>query len=257
MSVDEDQFKLELGPNVRLRLTVAEEMRLDPNEEIFTGELHSKYIAMRDVAERQVQGTIKGVVYADIGLSLLLFGKNVKIPGIDFGIQDIPAAVEVLTVLASFCFLVLCQAFVNSQCYLAVIDQFSIREASKRGIDPDFLTYGNVFSQIFLKAFRTDMNFYGSDFFKPRKRYRMFYNSVIALVALSWLSLLALHCTVVGVGVWNSIGQSWFWWPFAGAMLLLHVTGIAMNIFIDFNFDVPSRNAVQKTRHEESIRRNL
>ncbi|KQR33997.1 hypothetical protein ASF91_08655 [Rhizobium sp. Leaf155] len=252
--MDQDQFKPELGPNVRLRLTVAEEMRLDPNEEIFTDELHSKYIAMQKEAERQLQAAIKGVVYADIGLSLLLFGKNVKIPGIDFGIQDIPAAIEVLTVLASFCFLVLCQSFANSQCYLAVIDQFSIRKALKRGIDPDFLTFGNVFSQIFIKAFRADMNIYGSDFFIPRKRYRAFYHSVLVLVALSWLSVLAVHCIVVGVGVWNSIGETWLWWPFAGAVLLIHVTGIAMNIFIDFKFDAPPREQLQEMRRQEGVR---
>lgn len=253
MTLYQDNYPLEIGPNVRLRLTVAEEMRLDADAEIFTDELHSKYIAMRNEADRQLQLNLKGVGYADIGLCLLLFGKNLKIPGTDFGLQDIPAATEVLTAIASFCFLWLCQAFANSQCYMAVIDQFSIRRALKKGIDPDFVTYGDVFSQIFVKVFRTKMNIYGSDFFVPRKRYRMFYGVVLTLVVLSWLTVITLHCIVVGAGVWNSIGHHWYWWPFAGAMLLLHVTGIVMNAFLDFEFDAQSRENVQQARHREGL----
>lgn len=251
MPVEEDHFKIPLGPNVRLRLTVAEEMRLDPGREIFTDELHTKYIAMRTEAERQLQSTLKGTVYADIGLCLLLFGRNIKIPGTEFGLQDIPAATEVLTVLASFSFLVLCQAFATSQCYLAIIEQFSNRKALTRGIDPDFLTYGDVFFHIYLKAFRSKMNSYGPDFFAPGSRYKIFYGTVTGLLIMSWFSILGLHCIVVGVGVWNSIGQSWLWWPFAGAMLLLHVTGMVMNIFIDFSFEAQFTEKLSSVPQEE------
>jgi hypothetical protein len=239
-----------LSPNVRLRMTVAEEMRLDPNNEVFNDELHAKYVSMYSEAERQLHGSAKGVVYADTGLCLLLFGKNVKIPGIDFGIQDIPAATEVLTVFASFYFLVMCQAFANTQCYLAIIEQFSHRKALKLGIDPEYITYADVFSQTFLKAFRFEMSYFGSDFFQPGKRYQRFYGAVTLLLALSWLSLLAMHFSVVSAGVLNSLGTSWLWWLLAVAILLLHVTGLVMNIFVDFRFDPLLRSKVQESRRQ-------
>lgn len=246
---DEDQpFDLQFGPNVRLRMTVAEEMRLDTNREVFTDDLQAKYVSMHQEAEKQQQASLKGLVIADIGLALLLFGKNVRIPGTDLGIQDIPAATEVLTVAAAFYFLVLCQAFANTQCYHAIIEQFSNRRALKFGIDPDYVTYGNVFSQVYLKAFRTQMNVFGRDFFVPRKRYRTFYGLVMVLLILSWTSILFVHLTVVAAGIWNSIGPVWLWWPFAGAMLLLHLTGVVMNLFLDFGFEAHLRSEIQEAR---------
>lgn len=248
MSDDNHQFALQLGPNVRLRMTVAEEMRLDTREEVFTDDLQAKYVSMHQEAERQQQASLKGLVFADIGLALLLFGKNVGIPGTDLGIQDIPAATEVLTVAAAFYFLVLCQAFANTQCYHAIIEQFSNRRALKFGIDPDYLTYGNVFSHVYLKAFRTQMNVFGPDFFVPKKRYRTFYGIVMLLLGMSWISILFVHLTVVAAGVWNSIGPVWLWWPFAGAILLLHLTGMVMNLFLDFGFDAHLRSDIQEAR---------
>ncbi len=252
MSIADGKFDLELDPHVRLRMTVAEEMRLDENNEVFTEELHAQYISMQQEADRQLQTALKGAVYADIGLCLLLFGKNVKIPGTDFGLQDIPAATEVLTVIASFFFLVLFQAFANNQCYLAIIDQFSIRKALRRGIDPDFITYGKVFSQVYLKAFRGQMNTWGSDFFQPKKAYKRFYWFVTVLLALSWISIVLMHLIVVAVGVWNSVGESCLWWPFAGAIILLHITGIVMNMFLDFGFEVPFRPKVHEARRQRA-----
>lgn len=257
MSPHEEIFDLELSPNVRLRITAAEEMRLDTNDEIFTDELHLKYVNMQKEAERQLQVSIKGIGYADIGLCLLLFGKNVKIPGTDFGLQDIPAAIEVLTVVASFYFLVLAQTFANNQCYIAIIEQFSNRKTLRLGIDPDFVTFGNVFSQLYLKAFRYEMNFFGRDFFRPKKRYQTFYGMVIFLLASSWISIIIMHLIVVGFGVWKSIGESWVWWPFAAAIILLHLTGVLMNMFIDFSFDTPMRSAVHEDRRAKAAQQAL
>lgn len=257
MSIEDETFDLALSPNVRLRMTVAEEMTLDAKKEIFNDDLYAKYVAMHREADRQQQGALKGVVYADIGLSLIMFGKNLEVPGTGLGLQDIPAATEVLTVAASFFFLIICQAFANTQCYQAIIEQFSNNKALKLGIDPDYVTYGDVFSQVYLKAFRPQMSVFLRDFFVPRTRYKRFYGFVTLLLALSWASILFMHIAVVSVGVWNSIGSAWFWWPFAGAILLLHLTGLIMNMFLDFAFDVPLRERVHEARGRKADQQTL
>ncbi len=250
MTSEHETFGLALSPNVRLRMSIAEEMRLDTENQVFTDDLQAKYISMHHEADRQQQTSIRGLLLADVGLALILFGKNLKIPGTDLGIQDIPAAMEVLTVFASFCFLVFCQAFANAQSYQAILEQFSIRKAVKLGIDPDYLTYGDVLSQVYLKAFRTEMNNFGRDFFTPGRRYRNFYGFVTLLLGLSWGSIFILHLTVVGAGVWHSIGATWLWWPFAGAMLIIHLTGLLMNLLLNFRFDAHHRAAMHEARRE-------
>ncbi|CDZ27768.1 Hypothetical protein NGAL_HAMBI490_26190 [Neorhizobium galegae bv. officinalis] len=227
-----------MSPNVRLRMTVAEEMRLDPEQELFNDALHDKYITMHREALNQQQGALKTLLISDVGLALLLFGKNIKVPGTDFGIQDLPAANEVLTVVAAFGFLTLAMAFLNAQMYQAILEQFYIRRASKLGIDPDFIAFGNVFSQVYLKAFRPKMDIHGIDFFEPNRPYQAFYGLMVVLLLITWLSLLLLHLLLVAAGTWNGAGSSWFWWFFSGAIALIHIVGIAINLLPAFNFTV-------------------
>lgn len=248
MTEHHETFNLFLSPNVRLRMTAAEEMRLDKDDEIFDDDLHRKYIEMHRETVAAQERSIRSLALADIGLSLILFGKNVKIPGVELGLQDIPAATEVLTVIATFSFLTLCMAFVNAQSYQAILEQFANRKALKLGIDPDFIIYGDVLSQAYLKAFRPKMNVYGSDYFVPRRKYRLFYGTLTMLLLMSWLSILVLHLIVVGAGVRFSIGDHWAWWPFAGAIVVVHVAGIAVNLLLNFKFDARYRAAVDRER---------
>jgi hypothetical protein len=238
MTNDKKVLFLDLSPNVRLRMTVAEEMRLDPQEEVFNDALHDKYISMHREAANQQNAALKTLMISDLGLALLLFGKNIKIPGTDFGIQDIPAANEVLTVAATFGFLTLSMAFLNSQCYQAILEQFYIRRAAKWGIDPDFLAFGNIFSQVYLKAFRRKMNSFGIDFFDPGKPYVVFYSFLLVLLILSWLSILALHLCVVAAGALQSVSSHWLSWIFVASIMLMHVVGISINLLPDFRFRV-------------------
>ncbi|MDZ7873205.1 MAG: hypothetical protein U5N27_08630 [Rhizobium sp.] len=120
---------LKLSPDVRLRLTVQREMALDTEGKLFTDELYQKYLTMHREALSRQNAQLKTVVLADAGVAMLLFGKNVTIPGTSLGIQDVPAAVEVFTAVAAFGFLMLALSFLNAQCYLAVISQFNIRKA--------------------------------------------------------------------------------------------------------------------------------
>lgn len=252
MTDEQKSFFLNLSPNVRLRMTVAEEMRLDPQGEIFTETLHDKYISMHREAVNQQNAALKTLAISDIGLALLLFGKNIKIPGTDFGIQDIPAATEVLTVSAAFGFLTLAMAFLNSQSYQAILNQFYVRSAEKWGVDPDFIAFGNIFSQVYLKAFRPKMSSTGIDFFQPEKPYIIFYSTIVILLGISWLSILALHICVVAAGAWHSVTSHWLSWIFAGSILLMHVVGVSINLLLDFRFRVESpRTELEKERISE------
>jgi hypothetical protein len=252
MTEERDPFYLSLSPNVRLRMTVGEEMELDPEEQIFNDALHDKYIRMHGEAHHQQNGALRTLIIADSGLALLLFGKDIQLPWAGLTLLDLPAANEVLTVIASYGFLTLSMAFLNAQMYVAILDQFYIRRASRLGIDPDFISFGNILSQIYLKTFSSQMSRIGRDFFEANAAFKRFYGLLTLLLAAAWFSVIPLHLFVVGAGVWHSIGPHWAWWPFAGAIALVHTAAITLNLSPSFPFLVPAdKTAVIRSRRPE------
>ena len=237
MSVEE-KLILRLSPNVRLRMTVEREMWLDNDGTIFTEALHQKYLTMHKRALERQDALIKSVAIGDALLALLLFGKNITIPGTSLGIRDLPAAVEVLTVFASFNFMFLCLAFTNSQAYQAIIEQFSIRQAVKRNIDADFLLAADTFTELYLKMFRAKMNIWGIDFFDPGRGFKIFYSVLTLLLSMAMLSILLLHLSVVGYGAWTGFAMNWISLVFCGAVVLMNLVGILVNFAPAFAFTV-------------------
>lgn len=229
---------LKLSPNVRLRLTVQREMDLDTEGTIFTDDLYQRYLGMHREALNRQASQLKTVVLADAALTLLLFGKNVTIPGTSLGIQDIPAAVEVFTALAAFGFLVLSLSFLNAQCYLAVIEQFNIRRARPFHVDPDFLTAADTFTEFYLKAFRAQLNIHGPDFFEAGRGYKAYYTIMTVLLVIAMVSLVVLHVAVVASGVWASLSPGWVSKLFGFSMALLTIVSVLVNLFIGFSFNL-------------------
>jgi len=219
-------------------MTVAEEMNLDTDGDIFTDALREKYIAMHKQAVTRQDSMIKTLLFADAALALLLFGKNVSIPGTSLGIQDIPAAVQVLTALASFAFLALALAFLNTQSYQAIIEQFDIRRTKSSAIDPDYLTAADNFSELYLKAFRPKMNVFGEDFFAPGPGYKRYYATVLVMIILSFASILLLHLSAITAGIWATWSASWMPALFCVAVFLMNATGILANVLLGFDFIV-------------------
>ncbi|TAU80461.1 hypothetical protein ELI41_29585 (plasmid) [Rhizobium leguminosarum] len=231
-------FKLSLSPNARLRMTVQNEMTLDKDGSVYNDTLYQKYLAMHAKALTKQEGLLKSLTFVDAALALVLFGKNVKIPGTDVGLQDIPATVQVLTALSSFAFLMVSLSFLNAQCYLAIIEQFNIRKARSQHLDPDFITAADTFTELYLKAFRSQLNFHGIDFFEPGRGYRWFFSSMIGLLMAAMACVLILHVSVASAGIWRSFSFHWIPGLFCTAVALINVVAILANVLVGFTFTV-------------------
>ncbi|KQU96794.1 hypothetical protein ASD00_18260 [Ensifer sp. Root31] len=233
-----EPFRLKLSPNVRLRMTMQREMQLDTDAAVFTDSLYEKYLSMHRSAILRQDGNLKAVVLADIGLAMLLFGKNVTIPGTSLGLHDIPAGIQVLTALSSFAFLMLSLTFLNSQLYQAVIEQFSIRTAAPRQIDPDFLTAADTFTELYIKAFRGKMNIFGIDFYEAGRGFRAYYGGLIIILVAAFISILLLHLAVIGYGVWLSLNWSWLSALFVSSVFLTNLAAVGVNLATEFSFTI-------------------
>lgn len=231
---------LKFSPNVRIRMTVAEEMALDKDGLIFTDALREKYLAMHKQAVARQDATLKTLIFADLALALLLFGKNIGLPGTTLSLQDIPAATQVFTALASFGFLTVALAFLNAQTYQAVIEQFDVRRTKATAIDPDYLTAADTFSELYLKAFRRQMNVFGQDFYDPGKGYKRYYFLMVLLISLSYASILLLHLSAIAAGIWATWSVGWMPILFCIAVVLMNTTGILVNVLLSFDFVVKS-----------------
>lgn len=182
------------------------------------------------------EALLKASLLSDGLLTLLLFGKNIIIPGTSLNIQDLPAAAEVLTVFASFNFMVLCLAFLNAQAYQAICEQFTSRMAAKKNIDPDFISSAYTSTEIYLKLFRAKMNIFGEDFFEAGRGYKVFYSSLTFLLSLAMFSIILLHLSIVSYGVWRSFAVNWISMLFCASVLLMNFVGILVNMAPSFDF---------------------
>lgn len=241
MSDIERNLILKFSPNVRLRMTFEREMLLDDEGKIFNDALHQKYLDMHSRSVAKQDSILKTLLITDCLLALLLFGKNVTIPGTPLSLQDIPAAIEVLTLFASFNFMVLSLAFANTQAYAAICDQFTNRLAAKACVDPDFISAAHISKELYLKLFRPKFNIFGEDFFEAGRAFRIFYFSLTSIILLAMLSVFFLHMSVVGYGVWKVFNFNWFSILFCSSVLLTTTAGIFVNFSPSFGFTVKNK----------------
>lgn len=224
-------------------MTFEREMSLDDDGTIFNDTLHQKYLEMHNRALAKQEALLKTTLLSDGLLALLMFGKSVTIPGTSIGFQDLPAAVEVLTVFASFSFMVLSLAFMNAQAYQAICDQFTNRLAAKKGIDPDFISSAYTSTELYLKLFRAKMNIFGEDFFDAGRGYKIFYSGLSFLLSIAMLSVLLLHLSVIGYGVWKSFATNWISVLFCISVSLMSLAAILVNVAPSFDFTVKQETA--------------
>jgi len=235
----DNDFHLKLSPNVRLRMTIQREMDLDPENELFNEALHQKYIQMHGRALDKQEATMKSVILTDALLALVLSGKSLTIPGTSLEISDIPAAVEVLTVLASLSFMSLCLAFINTQAYLAIAQEFTNRIAQKKFVDPDFLSAAHMPTELYEKIFRLKMNIVGSDFFEAGRGFGLFYPTAMKLMLVSFLSLIVLHMSLVGWGIWAIWELNLLAIVVCIASVVANAVGLLVSLDLPFNFSLP------------------
>lgn len=238
MNEQREKFYLKLSPNARLRMTLEQEMLLDPERSIFNDRLRAQYLEMHKEAVKRQEAISKTLVYTDIALAMLLFGKNIKIPGLDIGISDIPFGLQAFALLSSISFLFLSYAFLNSQLYHAIIEIFDQRDARSNGIDPDFITSATVYTELWLKVFRKKMNFFGVDFYEASKAYLAFFGITFSVGIVAMLSLLLLHLSAIGYALWITWANEYWWWIFAVAVVGLNVGALMVNALFQFSFGV-------------------
>ncbi|RVI06251.1 hypothetical protein CN205_14930 [Sinorhizobium meliloti] len=213
-------------------------MALDRDGTVFTDALHDKYLSMYRLAIERRDGILKTLVITDMGLAMLLFGKNITIPGTSLGLHDIPAGVQVLTALSSFAFLMLSLAFLNSQLYQGILEQFSMKKAEQKHIDPDFLSAAETLTELYVKAFRPKMNVFGIDFFEAGRGFRTYYGGLMILLAAAFVSIFLLHLMIVGYGVWLSLQWSWVSVLFISSVTLTNLAAVAVNLSTEFSFKI-------------------
>ncbi|MGW6778326.1 hypothetical protein ACWF50_09770 [Brucella pseudogrignonensis] len=231
-----DNVNLKLSPNVRLRMTFEREMFLDKDEQVFNDGLYQKYLKMYERAALRQEALLKSLMITDGVLALFLSGKDIVIPTTSISIRDFPAALEILMLFSSFGFMFLCLAFANTQAYLAICNQFTIRTAAKYNVDPDFISAADIFTEFHIKLFRSKMNIFGIDFFEAGKGYSFFYSCLSRLMSIAVLSVIALHLSLVGYAIWLSFSFNWISILLSVAACTINVCGILANIAPPFSF---------------------
>lgn len=238
MAEANENIMLKLSPNVRLRMTFEREMILDKEEKVFNDNIYHKYIKMYERATTRQDALMKSFMMADGLLAIFLFGKDFSIPGISISIRDFPAALEILTLFASFSFMILCLAFANAQAYMAICSQFANRTAQKYNIDPDFISASDIYTEFHIKLFRPKMNIFGIDFFEAGRGYRWFYSSLSFLLSLAMMSVIALHISIICYAIWLIFSMNWISILVCCAAIIINLSGLLSNIAPSFNFKV-------------------
>lgn len=234
---------LSFSPNIRLRMTLAREMDLDPNGEVFSDDLYSRYLAMLGTANARQEGLIRSLTFTDVGLAILLMGKSITIPVLNIGLSELPAAREALSILASLGFLFLCLAFHNLQYYTAVVEVFAQKRVSSKEIDPDFVAAAYTYTEWFVKLYRNRMNIWGVDFFLPGRGYRLYYGALAILLTLSILGMVLVHFALIGWAAYGTALNGWAFVLYITVMIAINLTGIMVAVTPSFEFNLPNGEA--------------
>jgi hypothetical protein len=231
-------FILSMSPTVRVRLTVKREMERDPEQKFYNDDLYRRYLEMHRLSTTRLDGLLKYMAIVDGLLAFVISGKSITVPVVGVALKDVPAAVEVLTAMASFMFMLLSLNFLTSQLYQAIIEEFNIRRVAGSPIDPEFLTAADVYTELSLKSFRPEMNLHGPNFFTAGTGFKAYFMLFAILLLLAFSMLLFLHLGLVGSGIWLSYSGTWLSWLFCAAVVVVNLVGILSNLMIGFNFAV-------------------
>lgn len=230
---------LKMSPNVRLRMTLGNEMSVDKGDEIFTEELRQKHVLMHRQATEKMVSLAKSLVFSDVILTLLISGKDMTLPLLNISTSDIPAAVEVFAVFSSLSFMFLCLTFQNEQFYRAIVEVMSARKAHRLGVDSDFVASGDIYTEFYVKTFRSKMNIFNFDFYVPGTAYKLYYGLLSVLIGVLILCLVFLHFALVGYAVALTSGWTWILGAYAAAVVLMNVVGVLSVLGISLPFELP------------------
>lgn len=241
------KFTLRLSPIVRLMMTLDLEMERDRERVIFSEERHAKFQNMHSVAIGKRDQLFKGAAILDASILLLLYGRSFTVPGLGISLIDIPAGLEISTILASLAFMLASLAFLNEQAYLAIVNKFGERLAKPVGIDPDFVNASEGYFEFFLKLYRARMNLWGPDHFVPGRGLRWFFGFLSLGLQLSLIVLFALHLMAVGgacIALWQSQSEYYISQAVAGLAVVSNAVGllVIVSMNVGFKFIVDLKN---------------
>lgn len=242
------KFTLRLSPIVRLMMTLDEEIERDRERVIFNEERHAKFQIMHAVAIGKRDQLFKAAAILDAAILLLLYGRSFSVPGLGISLIDIPAGLEIATILASLAFMLASMAFLNEQAYLAIVNKFGEKFAQPTGVDPDFVNASESYFEFFLKLYRARMNLWGPDHFVPGRGFSWFASLLLVALFISLMVLFALHLMAVGgacIALWQSHSAYYISQAVAALAVVSNAAGlmviVSMNLSFKFTVDLKNR----------------
>lgn len=228
-----------LTPITRLSMSFDRELELDKGAQ-FTEKLYEKYLVTMKQSEQQRDGSLKFVFIVDAVIAVLLTGKNIVVPWMGASTSDLPAVLEIATVLSSISFFFASMFFLNAVCYEQVINQFKIRAARTSAIDPDFLSAGDKLFHFPIKIFRRKMNIWGVDFFLPGLGFIAFSYWIMAVTLTIFVGLLVAHFALVAYSLWatlNKSGPALIQYVYVVGCALVNLGGLSLFLFSNKAYD--------------------
>lgn len=204
---------------------------------------YDKLIKMYHLAEQRRDTMIRNMLLLDAIALLLIFGKAINIPGLNFSLAELPAARELVTFLAASTFLFMTFSFVNVQGYAALIDVINSHRARGTGFDPDYLTAADRQFEFTPKLYRPKMSLVAPELLKSSRAFRLTSFMVIAVLFLTLLAILAVHLIVAGISIrstFSSEASAWLKYAMAFAIALPNLGGLMMLLTFNraFSFEI-------------------
>lgn len=192
--------RIRLTPLVRLAMTTNAEMRLDKMG-IFSDDLKSKYIERLESSEQIRDNTFRSFFTIEALLLFVLTGTNLVLPFFGVKTSDIPAILEMLTILASLAAIFVVISSVNFDAYHAILRQFGNRAAATTDIDPDFVIAADSQTQLFLKILRAKFNYSGKDIYISSRGFELFSGIVYFLIYIMLILFPILHFSLIYLSI--------------------------------------------------------
>jgi hypothetical protein len=206
--MQEGKPKIRLSPVLRLNMSFARELEQEGAAAVYDEKALAKFKEMYEEAVRRRDNLLRTMVIADAGILLLLYGRDVRIPGFGISLLELPAGLELASLLASVAFMFACLAFFNEQAYIGLLNELTRRKTAPADLDPDFLAASEMFTEFFLKAYRPKFNIWGPDHYVPGNSYTRLFGSLMVMILAALFVLIALHFVAVGASLTQMLQSS-------------------------------------------------
>jgi len=188
--------ELKISPQTRSRLLFERELQIDlANKNIVSQrEILDGLVLQQSKLEKQRDALLKSSVLCIFMLIFIQNGGDIKLPGFDIQISEIPAIEIFLVLVGAFSIFMMNLSFISVNAYSGLIDQYSKlysgpvdQEIFSASLSPDWLV---------LKVLRCNFNFFHSVYIQPGKvgRFHLIASElIIQSIFLVFVSLIYLY----------------------------------------------------------------